>query len=110
MEHNIENILNIVQNNFNLKAEITKSYNNNDCVLIRKGKLEATLSYGKSINFATNEYEDDIRISWNNKAEWSGGCYGTLLSKDSEENIVKEMITRVFKIDASPQNIQLSFF
>ena len=110
MNHNIENILNIVQNNFNLKAEIAKSYDNSDCVLIRRGKLEATLSYGKSINFATEEYEDDIKISWNDKADWSGGCYGTHLSKDSEENIVKEMVTRIFKVDASPQSIQLSFF
>lgn len=93
---NVEDILKIVQKFFNLKCE-KSFYLHEESISIKKGFITADIFYSNSCRNGFDEPE--IAISWNDKKKWEGGCYGILLKEDTEENIVKNMVSRVFDVE-----------
>lgn len=110
----INNILEIIKRNFS-QGDISYSINdylsNTKSVHLKVGKLEADIMYGKQLKYPSDEWKDDIAISWNDKRNgYTGGMYGVPLEDKSEEEIVIEMIQRVFHIEPQKGALQLSIF
>ena len=102
------NLLRILQNYKNLK--ITRGiFLTTSCVFIKKNNIEAFLIYKKRDN-ENDKKETEIAIFYNNKKEHSGGGYGIFVKDEKDEEIIRDMMKKVFNEKPINTPNQLTIF